>query len=33
VGQARTGHRAFSPRPPENPEKDGRTQRAEERPQ
>ncbi len=33
VGQAITGHRAFSPRPPKNPEKDGRAQRAEERPQ
>ncbi len=33
VGQAITGHRAFSPRPPQNPEKDGRAQRAEERPQ
>jgi glutaryl-CoA dehydrogenase len=30
VGQAITGHRAFSPRPPKNPEKDGR---AEEKPQ
>jgi glutaryl-CoA dehydrogenase len=30
VGQAITGHRAFSPRPPKNPEKDGRVQRAEE---
>ena len=33
VGQAITGHRAFSPRPPKNPEKDGRAQRAEEEPQ
>jgi glutaryl-CoA dehydrogenase len=33
VGQAITGHRAFSPRPPKNPEKDGRAQRAEEAPQ
>jgi glutaryl-CoA dehydrogenase len=33
VGQAITGHRAFSPRPKENPENDGRAQRAEERPQ
>jgi glutaryl-CoA dehydrogenase len=33
VGQAITGHRAFSPRPPKNPEKDGHAQRAEERPQ
>src|SRR5919202_1879303 len=32
VGQAITGHRAFAPRPPENPEpeKDGRAERAEE---
>jgi glutaryl-CoA dehydrogenase len=33
VGQAITGHRAFSPHPPKNPEKDGRAQRAEEAPQ
>jgi glutaryl-CoA dehydrogenase len=33
VGQAITGHRAFSPRPPKNPESDGRAQRAEEEPQ
>ena len=33
VGQAITGHRAFSPRPPKNPESDGKAQRAEERPQ
>jgi glutaryl-CoA dehydrogenase len=33
VGQAITGHRAFSPRPPKNPEKDGKAQRAEEKPQ
>jgi hypothetical protein len=33
VGQAITGHRAFSPRTKENPEKDGRSQRAEEEPQ
>ena len=33
VGQAITGYRAFSPRPPKNPEKDGRAQRAEEAPQ
>src|ERR687896_350097 len=33
VGQAITGHRAFSPRPPKNPEKDGRAQRAEEKPE
>jgi glutaryl-CoA dehydrogenase len=33
VGQAITGHRAFSPRPPKNPENDGRAQRAEEAPQ
>jgi glutaryl-CoA dehydrogenase len=33
VGQAITGHRAFSSRPPQNPEKDGRAQRAEENPQ
>jgi glutaryl-CoA dehydrogenase len=32
VGQAITGHRAFSPKPPKNPEKDGHAQRAEERP-
>jgi glutaryl-CoA dehydrogenase len=32
VGQAITGHRAFSPRPPQNPERDGRAQRAEEQP-
>jgi glutaryl-CoA dehydrogenase len=32
VGQAITGHRAFSPRPRKNPEKDGRAQRAEENP-
>ena len=33
VGQAITGHRAFSPRPPNNtkPAKDGRAERAEER--
>ena len=32
VGQSITGHRAFSPRPPKNPEpeKDGRAERAEE---
>ena len=32
VGQAITGHRAFSPRPPKNPEpeKDGKAERAEE---
>ncbi len=30
VGQAITGHRAFSYRPPQNPEGDGRAQRAEE---
>jgi glutaryl-CoA dehydrogenase len=33
VGQAITGHRAFSPRPPKNPETDGKAQRAEEKPQ
>jgi glutaryl-CoA dehydrogenase len=33
VGQAITGHRAFSSRPPQNPEKDGLAQRAEEKPQ
>jgi len=33
VGQAITGHRAFSPRLRENPEKDGRAQRAEKEPQ
>jgi glutaryl-CoA dehydrogenase len=33
VGQAITGHRAFSPRLPKNPEKDGKAQRAEEEPQ
>jgi glutaryl-CoA dehydrogenase len=32
VGQAITGHRAFAPRPRENPEMDGRAPRAEERP-
>jgi glutaryl-CoA dehydrogenase len=32
VGQAITGHRAFSPRPPKNLDKDGRAQRAEEAP-
>jgi glutaryl-CoA dehydrogenase len=32
VGQAITGHRAFSPRPPRNPEKHGHAQRVEERP-
>ena len=30
VGQAITGHRAFSSRPPKNPERDGKAQRAEE---
>jgi glutaryl-CoA dehydrogenase len=33
VGQSITGHRAFSPRPPKNPERAGRAQRAEEEPQ
>jgi glutaryl-CoA dehydrogenase len=33
VGQAITGHRAFSPRPPKNPETGGKAQRAEEKPQ
>jgi glutaryl-CoA dehydrogenase len=32
VGQAITGHRAFSPRRGENPEKDGRARRPEEQP-
>jgi glutaryl-CoA dehydrogenase len=32
VGQAITGRRAFSPRPPQNPERDGKAQRAEEKP-
>jgi glutaryl-CoA dehydrogenase len=33
VGQAITGHRAFAPRPPENPEpeKDGKAERAEQK--
>jgi hypothetical protein len=30
VGQATTGHRAFAPRPPQNPEKYGTAERAEE---
>jgi glutaryl-CoA dehydrogenase len=35
VGQAITGHRAFAPRPPKNPgpEKDGRAERAEQKPE
>jgi glutaryl-CoA dehydrogenase len=33
VGQAITGHRAFSSRPPKIPENDGRAQRVEEKPQ
>jgi glutaryl-CoA dehydrogenase len=33
VGQAITGHRAFAPRTPKNPERDGKAQRAEEKPQ
>jgi glutaryl-CoA dehydrogenase len=32
VGQAITGHRAFSPRPPKNPETDDKAQRTEEKP-
>jgi glutaryl-CoA dehydrogenase len=32
VGQAITGYRAFSTRPPKNPERDGKAQRAEEKP-
>jgi glutaryl-CoA dehydrogenase len=31
VGQAITGHRAFSSRPPKNPEQDGKAERAEEK--
>ncbi|HEU4494109.1 MAG TPA: acyl-CoA dehydrogenase family protein [Rubrobacteraceae bacterium] len=31
VGQAITGYRAFSPRPPKNPERHGKAQRAEEK--
>jgi len=31
VGQAITGHRAFAPRPPKSPEKDGKGGRAEEK--
>jgi glutaryl-CoA dehydrogenase len=35
VGQAITGHRAFTPRPPKNPapEKDGKAERAEQKPE
>ena len=35
VGQAITGHRAFAPRPPKNPgpEKDGKAERAEQKPE
>src|SRR5215211_1561166 len=33
VGQAITDHRAFAPRTPKNPERDGKAQRAEEKPQ
>jgi Zn-dependent metalloprotease len=33
VGQAITGHRAFAPRTLKNPERDGKAQRAEEKPQ
>jgi glutaryl-CoA dehydrogenase len=32
VGQAISGHRAFSPHLPGNPERDGRAQLAEEKP-
>ncbi|WP_047865960.1 acyl-CoA dehydrogenase family protein [Rubrobacter aplysinae] len=33
VGQAITGHKAFSPAPAKNPEKNGRAERAEEKPE
>jgi hypothetical protein len=35
VGQAITGHRAFAPRPSNNPEpeKDGKAERAEQKPE